>query len=404
MSSKSPLKEYAGMVSAISTLKNALQQSNIENYRVLTDNLSKAIAPSKAISEIVGRQTHMLSAFTSSAYSQSLAVSALHQQWSTLASISSMCKTPEITALQQSLLRNDFAGLQVFADALKSSRIEAPNLALLKISPLFSDVAIPRGLGSVVRNLHVDTAQRLASSSKISFDLIDKKFFVEESPQDRASITETNIICSSLQLLSGIDEADLISFVTQLENNPAFASEHQTGIHIREIISKWDATMGFDCDCYYHARSLPEGKKPYTEQELRSAPSGYTGHGRYNYVGQSHYYFSDVEKGAILEVTKHTADKRIQIATLHPTKSIRMIDLSIEVPTQNKFLEYCRISPNLAESPKIRKEYLLPSYVANCCKLYNIDGIKYYGSKEYTNYVAWNDGYFDITGSAIKCV
>ena len=116
MSSKSLFEEYAGMVSAMSTLKSALQQSNIENYRALTDSLSKAIAPSIAISEIVGRQTHMLSAFTSS-YSQSLAASALHPQWSTLASISSMCKTPEITALQQSLLRNDVSGVQVFADA-----------------------------------------------------------------------------------------------------------------------------------------------------------------------------------------------------------------------------------------------------------------------------------------------
>jgi len=402
MSNKSPLEEYAGMVSGLSKLRKALLQSNIENFRVLTDSLSKAIAPSVAISEIVGKQTRILSAFNSSTYSQSLASSALRQQWSTLASISSMCKTPEITSLQQSLLSNDFTGLQAFADSLKTSRIEAPNLALLKISPLFSDVAIPHGLGSVVRNLHVDTALRLASSTKISFDTTDKKFFVETSPQDRASITETNIICSSLQLLSGIDEADLISFLSQLEDNPAFACEHKTGIHIREIISNWDLTMGFDCECYYHARSLSEGAEPYTEAELRKAPSGYTGHGRYNYVGQSHYYFSDVEKGAILEVTKHTTEKRIQIATLHPTKPIRMIDLSVEVPTQNKFLEYCRFSPNLEESPKIRREYLLPCYVANCCKLYKIDGIKYYGSKEYKNYVSWNDGFFQITHSEIK--
>lgn len=402
MSHQSPLKEYAGMVSGLSALKTALSQSNIENYRLLTDRLANAIAPSAAISEIVSKQSRMLSAFNSSAYSQSLAISALNQQWGTLASIAGMCKTPEIANLQQSLLHNDFTGLQVFADSLKTSRIEAPNLALLRLSPLFSEIEIPRGLSSVVRGLHIDAAQRLASSTKISFDTIDKKFFVEASPHDRASITETNIICSSLQLLSGIDEADLISFLTQLEDNPAFACEHETGVHIREIISKWDATMGFDCECYYHARSLPEGAKPYTEAELRSAPSGYTGHGRYNYVGQSHYYFSDVEKGAILEVTKHTAKKRIQIATLHPTKPIRMIDLSIEVPTKNKFLEYCRFSPNLEESPKIRKEYLLPSYVANCCKLYKIEGIKYYGSKEYQNYVSWSDGYFEITRSEIK--
>ena len=163
MSHQSPLKEYIGMVSGLSTLKTALRQSNIENYRVLTDSLSKAIAPSVAISEIVNKQTRMLSAFNSSAYSQSLAVTALNQQWNTLASIASMCKTPEIASLQQSLLHNDFTGLQAFADSLKTSRIEAPNLALLRLSPLFSEIDIPRGLSSVVKGLHVDAAQRLAS-------------------------------------------------------------------------------------------------------------------------------------------------------------------------------------------------------------------------------------------------
>lgn len=404
MSHQSPLKEYAGMVSGLTKLKTALSQSNLENYRILTDSLAKAIAPSIAISEIVGKQARMLSAFNSSTYAQSLAVSALDQQWRTLASIASMCKTPEITNLQHSLLHNDFSGVQTFADSLKTSQIEAPNLALLKISPLFSDVVIPRGLSSVVKGLHIDTAQRLASSTTISFDTKDKKFYVESSPEDRASISETNIICSSLQLLSGIDEADLISFLSQLENNPAFACEHETGQHIRDIISNWDAIMGFDCDHYYHARSLSESAKPYTEAQLRQAPTGYTGHGRYNYVGQSHYYFSNVEKGAILEVTKHTTDRRIQIAKLQPVKPIRMIDLSIDIQKPNKFLEYCRVSPNLEESPKIRREYLLPCYVANCCKLYRIDGIKYYGSKEYTNYVSWNDGFFKITHSEIKHV
>ena len=73
-----------------------------------------------------------------------------------------------------------------------------------------------------------------------------------------------------------------------------------------------------------------------------------------------------------------------------------MIDLSVEYPTRNKFLEYCRFSPAQDDYSKVKREYLLPCFVANCCKANGIEGIKYYGSKEYTNYVAWNDGYFDF--------
>ena len=44
----------------------------------------------------------------------------------------------------------------------------------------------------------------------------------------------------------------------------------------------------------------------------------------------------------------------------------------------------------------MRSEYLIPSFVADCCYSSNIDGIKYYGSKEYTNYVTWDDRHFDF--------
>ena len=225
---------------------------------------------------------------------------------------------------------------------------------------------------------------------------------MEQSPQDTANISETNILCSSMQLLSGIDEADLISFLNCLEKHPPFASTHVAGSRINEIIAGWDMTIDFDHDTYYHARILPEGHCPYTENELRQAPYGVTWHGRFNYVGQSHYYFSDVQKGALLEVAKHSKEKQVQIATLKPSRKIKMIDLSGELTTQNKFLEYCRFNPSPDQYPNIKREYLLPCYVANCCEMHGIEGIKYYGSKEYKNYVSWNDSYFKFVSSEIQ--
>lgn len=401
MSTKNIFYDFEGMFSGISNIENILRNSNLENFRRLSDSMARAIEPSIAVAEIVGRQTKLLSSLNIPLYSQSLAVSVIEKQWSSLMSITEAYRTPEIIKLQESLLKNEFDALQTFADSLRIQHIEAPNIALIKIAPIFDEISFPKGIMTAVKGLHVDTAKRLINSKSVSFDTGDKMFYVGSSPEDRATISETNILCSSLQLLADIDEGDLISFLQQLEKFPAFAIEHNIGKRISEIVSQWDQYLSFDHEYFYHARSLRKGSCPYTEFDLRKAPTGYTGHGRYNYVGQSHYYFSDKEKGAILEVTKHTNEKRIQIAKLHPKKPIRMIDLSEEFTTKNKFLEYCRFNPEPAQYPNVKREYLLPCFVANCCEKYGIEGIKYYGSKEYKNYVSWCDGYFDVVSSKI---
>lgn len=393
---------YEGMWEGMPQFSEILKKSNIENFGRLSDSIAKAIKPSIAVAEIVGRQTQLLSSLNIPTYTQNLAITVVEKQWSSLAYIVDACRTPEIISLQNSLIHNDFSGIQKFADSLKTPHIEAANIAIIKMAPIFEGISFPRGIVSAVKGLHVDAATRLLNSESVSFDTEDRCFYVEASPDDRATVSETNILCSSLQLLSDIDEADLISFLTQLEKNPTFAIEHKTGKRIREIVADWNQYLDFDREYFYHARSLPKGASPYTEIELRQAPTGYTGHGRYNYVGQSHYYFSDMEKGAILEVTKHTKNTRVQIAKLRPKKSIRMIDLSGEITTQNKFLEYCRLNPSPEQYRNVKREYLLPCYVAGCCEGHGIEGIKYYGSKEYRNYVSWNDGYFDIVGYHIQ--
>lgn len=402
MATKIPLDGYDGLWESMSRFSDILRKSNIENWSRLTDSIAKAIEPSLTVAEIVGRQTKLISNFNIPEYTQKLAVTAVEKQWKALSYIADAYRTPEIVSLQNSLIHNDFSGLQAFADSLKTSHIEAANLAIIKMAPVFETVSFPRGIMSAVNGLHVEAAKRLLYSESVGFDVEERLFYVEASPSDRATISETNILCSSLKLLSDIDEADLISFLTQLEKFPAFASEHETGQRIREIVANWNQYLDFDHEYFYHARSLKDGACPYTESELRQAPTGYAGHGRFNYVGQSHYYFSDVEKGAVLEVLKHTRDTRIQIAKLHPNRSIRMIDLSDEITTQNKFLEYCRFNPPLEQYPNVKREYLLPCYVAGCCEMHGIEGIKYYGSKEYRNYVSWNDGYFDIVSSHIQ--
>lgn len=393
------------LCNTLSRFNDVLNNFNIENYARLAESVSKINTPSKAIEEAVGRHARALDALNVPVYEHLEMIDALTHQWDVLAKISCAYKTPEIFKLEQSLLHNDPMALKSFTNALNIAKtIEAPNIALLKLAPTLRDAELPKGMTSVIKNMHVGTAKVLSNSDCVSYNVDSRMFYVEQSPEDTATISETNILCSSMQLLSGIDEADLILFLNYLDKYMPFASTHFVGERINNIIAGWEETMDFDRDVYYHARTLPIEKCPYTERDMRQAPSGVSWHGRFNYVGQSHYYFSDEQVGALLEAAKHSNEKRVQVARLRPMRRIRMIDLSSEITTQNKFLEYCRFSPEPQDYPNIKREYLLPCYVASCCELHGIEGIKYYGSKEYKNYVSWNDGYFEFVDSEILFV
>ena len=43
----------------------------------------------------------------------------------------------------------------------------------------------------------------------------------------------------------------------------------------------------------------------------------------------------------------------------------------------------------------VKKEYLLPNYVAGCCRAAGLDGIKYRGNG-YSSYVTWTDAKLNI--------
>ncbi len=152
--------------------------------------------------------------------------------------------------------------------------------------------------------------------------------------------------------------------------------------------------MDFDHACYYHARSMRKNGLPYTSDEMGRAPREVVECGRYNHMYESAYYFSDTKEGAVREVKIHNLRSSIQTARLWPVKPIKMIDFSEEIKNKNLFLDSLRYE--VTGNDKQPKEYLLPEFVATCCKMAAIEGIKYYGTKEYKNYVTWGDYYFDV--------
>lgn len=88
------------------------------------------------------------------------------------------------------------------------------------------------------------------------------------------------------------------------------------------------------------------------------------------------------------------------MAEIKPVKSVRLIDLSKKISKKNKFMEHMRYTVDNDDSNLIKPRYLLPNYVASCCKNLGIDGIKYL-SGDYACYVTWKDDYFEFVNRQI---
>ena len=87
-------------------------------------------------------------------------------------------------------------------------------------------------------------------------------------------------------------------------------------------------------------------------------------------------------------------DKFVQVVKLEPVDSVRLIDLSKATDARNCFITALRKSV-VDENAKVKKEYLLPNYVAGCCRAAGLDGIKYRGNG-YSCYVTWTDAKLNI--------
>lgn len=109
-------------------------------------------------------------------------------------------------------------------------------------------------------------------------------------------------------------------------------------------------------------------------------------------VGKSCYYISESKEGALKEILKHRKEKepRIQVIGLKTAKSAKLLDLSGKT---NVLIHHLRLPAQ--NTGKITKEYLLPNFVAACCREVGIGGIRYQ-STGYKCCVLWRDDYFEI--------
>ena len=329
------------------------------------------------------------------------------------AALQVQAKTKEILALQEGILGNpsfavneyvrqmnqNWQGMMGLTSIVQRS-VSAQNIAILKFVPDYDKYDLPYGVKSTVRGLSKKAAKRVAEADDILYDTKDRKFYHEEEPEKKVAARTITVITSSIELFADITVSQLIPFISKLADNKTFAINHPVGKHIYEIIQGWNSFIDFDCEVFYHARPIEGEEKPYQlylAQEMLKAPPYISSHGRFNEVGSSCYYFADKKECAINEIKKHCGSKThaIEVAEIKPKRSIKMIDLSeAGLSKRNNFIDYIRLAAS-NNSGKIKKEYLLPNFVAACCREAGIEGIKYYSSG-YNCYVTWQDDYFSF--------
>lgn len=279
-------------------------------------------------------------------------------------------------------------------DVLERS-IAAQNFAVVRMLPNYADLELPRGSKKVLKSLTKTTAKKLLQSDKIWFDPKEKDFYHKDSPDVKLSADQITVVESSLELFEEFSLDSLVSFESKLEQNYAFALQHPVGARIFEMLKNWNHFISFEDITYYHARILGEHQRPYHDSEMMKAPINVSAHGRYNEVGRSCYYIAEDKEGALKEIYKHSGGTkpRVQVIGLKAVKPVKLLDLSGEARKTNRFIEHMRFTVE-NETGKTVHEYLLPNYVASCCKELGIDGIRY-RSTEYNCCVLWRDDYFE---------
>ncbi|MBQ0090537.1 MAG: RES domain-containing protein [Prevotellaceae bacterium] len=324
----------------------------------------------------------------------------------------------ELSMYSRSLMIDEI--MKCFASAEYTSLVSAINSSLTQTSLMASDIAylktselvknvkksliLPKGMLTSLKEMHVKTANTIASDIELQYDTKENCFVSSAGQADSRSL---NIICSGQKVfqLAGDEEFsanELTNFATYLSQTPTLAKDTETGQRIYNLLarlfSEGEHMIGFDADLFFHSRARDIGVMPYTYDEMTKAPHGLPGAGRYNHPGIACYYFANTQHGAEVEVKKHKKDgQTVQTAMIQPCKQVKMLDLSNTIEYAKTFLRFIRFEVS-DSSVQVPREYLIPCFVSDCCKRIGYDGIKYYGSREYSNYVTWSDGYFSCVG------
>jgi hypothetical protein len=312
----------------------------------------------------------------------------------------------------------DFRAIgKIVADATKIPNLSISDFSYLKLSlndELIKNASKIKSLPKQLITFDNQTALRLLNNQDFVYDTKNEVFTnssISENDknqvltgEDLNSASSTVNLLNEIQLetknYSNITIKELTDFITALRSYGYAVNfvKKETSLKIYEIIK--NNKLGFvelkKKENYYHGRIREVNRQPFYGEEMEQCPREKSNCGRYNRPGLSCYYMSDSIDGAEKETLNHlNVNQRneyiAQIAMVSMDSDVRLLDLSVNKKEYNDFYQYLR-SPIENIDDKWPKEYLLSNYVADCCRACSYDGIKYYGEKNYSNFVLWKDG------------
>ena len=371
--------------------------------------LLDSIIPSETINSLNEITNSYNSFFKKLEIKNSILPAITNIQIDSLWNLSKSIETQMIVNLKKSFLEARYDSIiPIINQTINSNSILASDIGFVRSSSLCrslrDELKYPWGVAGAINSINLSTAKDLSLDNNIRF-LASEKQFVTEDENGSIDARGLNLIYSCKCILNSdndelFSKSELINFASYIESTPMTALETQTGRKIKSLIleyyNKREHTISFDREEYYHCRSHKSNEMDFTFQEMLRAPHGLPWAGRFNHVGQSHYYFSDTQKGAETEVRKHLSSNDVlQTIKIKPKRSIALLDISTSIPKCNTFLNHLRFNLRDNDTSHMPKEYLIPCFIADCCIRIGFEGIKYYGSKEYNNYVTWGSDCFD---------
>lgn len=410
---------YQGLIDSMNQSQlNALKAINIAVEETIGKQLEQITRMKESFPANLFKQMNLdlqnsflpkqLEIFAESAFPRTLPEEAIRPFLSTgiesLINIQLSPVTDMLEAIKLSIINTQpMQGIQAIMEAIGRTTIDVADFSFLTLhrDDLSELISTKRGLTTACQKLNKGSARTLLAGTDLNFDQKSKDFFLTDKTHIKASIVEMNTICAASTVLQETGDQseevtveELMEFCETLANTPTRGIGHIVGQKIDRMILNWSAMPGFDHQTYYHSRSRGPDEMPYTSVQMMRAPWGVPGPGRYNSIGRGYYYFADTQKGAEAEVGKYVKDKVIQTAIIKPVREARLIDLSGTVRRATAFLEYIRFPVSNIED-KTPRQYLIPSFVSDCCRCHGFEGIKYYGGDGYSNYVTWEDRYFE---------
>lgn len=415
-------REYIKTIntSALSALADSIKQaihpinSSVLSEYAKTVSLVSQIDLQRSMKPVLTAYSSYIKTLNTPLLSDSLLSAFEKIQFPALAFSKIAIQTPMIEAITSAMVNMDYLScFSIANEALDKPRIIAPDVAFFRTTELAKamkpELAYPYGFSTALKSLNKSSAFAISDNPEIFYDVSQKGFSGEGIENNGIVLSkELNVVCSAKEVIDSVDEGfitelELMDFMSFLFETPSFASSHPAGQKIYQFIQGFmnkdnKYKHGFDHDVFYHSRARKADEPPFIYDDMLKVPIGIAGPGRYNNPGRSHYYFCDSAKGAESEVKKHNPDKEVQTIKLVPVKQIVLLDLSGTMRRGEAFLRYLRF-PLSSVNNKTPREYLIPCYVAECCMRIGFDGIKYYGGNDYSNYVAWTDGYFKFAGN-----